>query len=145
MEPPVFNEGRLFEAPIPELLQNNPIVDDDETVRIEDENEVLAHSSNETQNIDQPLGFNKNGANSDAVDDASTNVQPINDNMQNENEHSNPNEITEARTEYENLFSAQQEKEIYESAEEDGTLDPLYVNTAQFEVKCKHLDLIECQ
>lgn len=144
VEPPVFNENRLFEAPIPELLDNNSIVDGDETVQIGelDENEVSADSPNDTENVDQSLRLNNNnGANSDAVDDASTLVEPVNNDVQIENE--NPNESTETRTEYENLFGAQQEDEINEIAEEDGCSDPLYINTAQFEIKCEHLDLIE--
>lgn len=115
VEPPVFNEVRLFEAPIPELLDNNPNVDGGETALFgeHDENEVSVHSPNETQNIDQPLQINNNGANSDAVDDALTHVELINDDVQIENEHDNPNETLDAWTEYENLFGAQEEDETH--------------------------------
>lgn len=41
------------------------------------------------------------------------------------------------------MLGAQQEDKIYESAEEDRNIDPLYIDTAQFEIKCEHLDLIE--
>lgn len=77
MEPPVFNESRLIEAPIPDLLLHNPTVDGDETIQIgeHDENEVSVHSPNETQNVEQPLHNNR--ANSNA-DDASTIVELIN-------------------------------------------------------------------
>lgn len=149
-EPALFNENRFNEALIPDL--NNSIDNitgessQSEDEQSENNDQQSASQDEQTANEDdQP----ENQAIAESLENDNGDGQLENslDENQNADTHENGNQIADTheidQTGYGNLFTAQQEEEIDDSVHENDNLDRLYIDTAQFEVKQEHLDLVE--
>lgn len=140
IEPALFNENRLNEAPVPDL--NNSIDDiagessQSEDEQSENDDQQTASQDEQTANEDEQ---SENQAIAESVQNDNGERQL--ENNLDENQNADSHEIDQ--TGYGDLFTAQHEEEIDDSVHENDNFDPLYIDTAQFEVKQEHLDLVE--
>lgn len=137
VEPPIYNEGRLEELPIPQLndIENrkNPNVD------VRNENETFAQlstvladgneheveiASDEQTRKENPLTGQPSTAQNLSIHD---------DEFQDSD--------TEQRSDYGNLFEQQPEDEMHHDVDDNRDTDPLLIDSAQF--KREYSDLVE--
>lgn len=117
VEPPTFNEARLNEEPIP-FLGNEISTGENPT----DESSI-------DENINDAIGSPQISIENESVQNASESVDGDNG-VNDENG-------------YDNLFNIDPEDEINGGAGEIEASDPLQINTAQFEIKQEHNELVE--
>lgn len=142
VEPPTFNEQRLNEMPIPELLNN------DKSNNVPDDADQ-SNTSQENETVDDNLPLNGSSDQRNANQNSTSHeIETVGDNLpldDSSNQRDDTNQTDPGQNKYFGLFDNPHEDEISHS--EDGNdndeSDPLYIDTAQFEIKQEHLDLIE--
>lgn len=141
VEPPIYNEGRLEELPIPQLNdignRENPNIEHQNDVQNEsetfaqmftvladgNEHEVEIASDEQTQKENPSAGQPSTAQNLTVHDD--------------ENQDSD----TEQRSDYGNLFEQHPEDEIHHETDDNHATDPLLIDSVQF--KHEYSDLVE--
>lgn len=140
VDPPIYNENRLEELPIPQLNdignRENPNVEHQNDVQ--NESETFAHMStaladgNEHRKLKSQVDF--------ASENQSTGQPSTAENLTVHDDEFQDSD-TEQRSEYGNLFEQQPEDEIHHDTDDNHATDPLLIDSAQ--VKQEYSNLVE--